>query len=102
MSDRRERVIGKRAWTLSDGIALPRTMRVKCHVDLSIGVRRDDVGPPKVSSDVLRTPSADGNSGIGSAGEKMEKNPAALDMRGAQRVIIPTLRGVDRFQAQPK
>ena len=36
--------------------------------------------------------SGDGNSGIRSAGEEMEKNLAALDTGGAQRVIIATFR----------
>ena len=36
--------------------------------------------------------SGDGDSGIRSAGEELEKNPAALDTGGAQRVRIAILR----------
>jgi len=46
--------------------------------------------------------SGDGNSGIRSAGEEMEKNLVALDTGGgAQRVIIATLRAWIGFRLNP-
>ena len=45
--------------------------------------------------------SGDGNSGIRSAGEEKEKNPAALDTGGAQRVIIAIFRPWIGFKLNP-
>ena len=46
--------------------------------------------------------SGDGNSGIRSAGEEMEKDPAALDTGGAGAACYNRdTTSLDRFQAQP-
>ena len=45
--------------------------------------------------------SGDGNSGIRSAGEEMEKNLAALDTGGSAACYNRDTSSLDRFQAQP-
>ena len=46
--------------------------------------------------------SGDGNSGIRSTGEEMEKNPAALDTGGGAACYNRNVSSLDRFQAQHK